>query len=67
MSENIPKAVWSGSFWVGTLEIKCHTLDNGQKIIEADSLERFLAADWGNEPASVVEMEALAHWYHDDR
>ena len=45
MSENgIPAAVWSGTFTVFGVELKCHVLETGERIIEAESLNRFLAA-----------------------
>jgi hypothetical protein len=44
MPSDIPTAIWSGTFTVMGVELKCHTLDNGQRIIEAESLELFLKA-----------------------
>jgi hypothetical protein len=35
-----PKAIWSGSFTVGGVEIKCHVLDDGQRVIEPESLTK---------------------------
>jgi hypothetical protein len=39
-----PVSVWSGSFWVFGVEVKCHRLANGQNIIEAESFNNLLAA-----------------------
>ena len=33
-----PKITWSGSFNLWGVEIKCHNLDDGTRIIEEDSL-----------------------------
>ena len=38
------KSIWSGSFNLFGVDVKCHTLDDGQRIIEADSLEALLDA-----------------------
>ena len=34
MSENLPKSVWQGTFKLYGIELKCHTLDDGQRVIE---------------------------------
>lgn len=44
MTDDIPKAVWSGSFHLLGVEVKCHVLDNGQRIIEGDSMMELLNA-----------------------
>jgi hypothetical protein len=44
MPSDIPTAIWSGTFTVMGVELKCHTLSDGQRVIEAESLERFLKA-----------------------
>ena len=44
MKERLPRPVWSGSFHVFGVEVKCHCLDDGQRIIEADSMARLLEA-----------------------
>ena len=31
----LPRSVWQGSFFLYGVAIKCHTLDDGQRIIEA--------------------------------
>lgn len=40
----LPTAVWSGTFRLFGVELHCHTLDDGQRIIEADSMRRLLDA-----------------------
>lgn len=55
MSDNLPKAIWSGSFIIGSEEIKCHVLDSGQRIIESDSVAKlFTSMDSG------IDEEQLA-------
>lgn len=62
----IPAAVWSGSFRVLGVDIKCHTLRDGQRIVEAESVAAFVRAlhDGGvpNDPASNPDLEAFARW-----
>jgi hypothetical protein len=42
--EALPTAVWSGSFRLFGVDVQCHTLDDGQRIIEADSMRRLIDA-----------------------
>lgn len=39
-----PISVWQGSFTVFGVELKCHVLDDGHRIIEATSIEALLEA-----------------------
>jgi hypothetical protein len=61
---SLPVAVWSGSFVVFGVELKCHTLADGRKIIETDSFHQLLAAmkssgiDCGDEG-----LQAFGRWY----
>ena len=41
---DIPESVWSGSFILLGVEVKCHTLSNGERIIEADSFDKLMDA-----------------------
>lgn len=52
-----PKAVWSGTFTVLGVELKCHVLDNGRRIIEADSMEAFFRAP--GDPGSMLDNGEL--------
>lgn len=45
MSEDIPRAIWSGSFQIGGVEVHCHVLENGQRVIDADSLKALFGGD----------------------
>lgn len=61
--ENIPKAVWSGEFVVFGVQLKCHTLDNGQRIIESDSLARlFDEMENPNCTGDASDFTALSRW-----
>ncbi len=37
-----PKAIWEGVIVVAGLSLKCFVLDDGRRIIDADSLARFM-------------------------
>jgi hypothetical protein len=65
----LPYPVWSGSFRLLGVELKCHTLSNGQRIIEAESMHTLLKMlgdetghsleEWPPEPE---QAEAFARW-----
>jgi len=40
--ENTPKAIREGELTLGTLKMKVYVLDNGQRIIESESFNRFM-------------------------
>ena len=59
-----PHSVWQGSFSLYGVEIKCHTLEDGQRIIEEGCFERLLDALTAYK--SVVESDAAAESAMDD-
>lgn len=62
---DIPHTVWSGSFHIFGVEVKCYTLSNGQRVIEAASVEALFEAM--GDPATVedvsTDMEAFYKWH----
>jgi hypothetical protein len=64
--EEIPKAVWEGEFTLGPITLKCAVLDNGQRIIEQESVDAFMAwlFDPGSDKFSFDEeqMEKFNRW-----
>lgn len=60
-NDDMPKSVWSGSFTVFGVELKCHTLDNGQRIIEADSLAE-LMEKMGQSDMPVGDIDKFNYW-----
>jgi hypothetical protein len=44
MPSDIPTAIWSGTFKLMGVELKCHTLSDGQRVIEAESMNAFFEA-----------------------
>ena len=57
--ERIPESIWSGSFKLFGVDVKCHTLDNGERIIEADSVHDLIEA---MELGFVPDAEQLAEF-----
>ena len=58
-----PTAIWRGSFVLFGVEVKCHTLDDGQRIIEAESLYDLIQAiaNPGTD-IDVEQVKAFAEW-----
>lgn len=62
MSEDvhIPQAIASNTLRIGGLELTVHVLDNGQRVIDMESFERFIDALHGGPPWTEDEVIALA-------
>jgi hypothetical protein len=60
--DTTPHVVWSGSFRVFGVTVKCHTLSNGQRIIEAESFHNLIEAMGA--PGETIEgdMKEFAKW-----
>jgi hypothetical protein len=59
-ADYIPVAVWFGSFTIFGVELRCHVLSGGERIIEADSLaDLFEAIESGADPG---DMAGFARW-----
>jgi len=60
---SIPKSIWAGTFTVFGVTLRCHVLDDGQRIIEAEDVHKLLAAMQGYEPATGPgDMDAFVRW-----
>ena len=59
----VPASVWSGSFRVFGIDVHCHVLDNGERIIEAGSMMRLLQAMASGPPTDDQgDIDAFARW-----
>lgn len=60
----LPTVRSSGEFRLFGVTLHCHVLDDGQRIIEADDVERLFDAMAECEPVSCVEedLRAFAKW-----
>ena len=65
-SEEIPHAVWSGEFFLFGVPVKCHTLSDGQRIIEPESVSAlFAAAEHSTEGEDHRdEIARFSDWQH---
>jgi len=61
-TDDRPTSVWQGSFHVLGVEVKCHVLSDGQRIIEMDSMSSLLEAMDGNLTITDKEFEEFAKW-----
>jgi len=56
----LPKPRWSGSFDLFGVTVRCHVLEDGRRIIEAESMAALLAAmESGAEPGDI---QGFARW-----
>lgn len=59
--------MWSGTFTVWGIEMRCHVLDNGQRIIEQESFHKFMDAMADGMPAAEDdELTAFLRWQRED-
>lgn len=57
-----PKAVSSATFRIFGVDLQCHVLDTGQRIIEADSMAALLEAMESSENYDIGELEDFHRW-----
>ena len=57
--KNLPTVIWSGSFRVLGVDVRCHVLDDGRRIIDAESMEALFGGDDPADGASS-SFDALA-------
>jgi hypothetical protein len=60
--DDLPRIVWSSEFKLGAVTMKCHILDNGQRVIEQESMLEFLAAIEADTPIDYDAMRAFGRW-----
>jgi hypothetical protein len=62
--DDLPRAISTATMQVGPLKLTVHNLDNGQRVVDADSMERFmhfLATGEAIEPAIDASTERNDH------
>ena len=61
----LPTSTWQGSFKIYGIELKCHVLSDGQRIIEGEGLEKLFeamsAGGWG-QILDHEEINKFAKW-----
>ena len=64
----LPRSIWEGSFTLFGVEVRCHVLDDGQRMVETDSAERLfgamasIAAMPSNEEGERSAVEEFTQW-----
>jgi hypothetical protein len=63
VSETLPSSIGVAEFELFGVTLRCHVLDNGQRVIEAEGMERLFEA-MSEEPHVDVDaaMESFARW-----
>jgi hypothetical protein len=60
---NVPTSIWQGSFRLFGVDVRCHVLSDGQRVIEADSMEELFEAMANGEEIGDID-EGFARWIH---
>lgn len=55
---DLPTSVWQGTFTLLGVEIRCHVLSDGQRIIEPESMDEFFRLS-ANSNAEIDQAELL--------
>jgi hypothetical protein len=62
----IPTAVRSATFTLFGVELRCHVLSDGRRVIDAESFENFMAmmaaAPHAGTEADLAEAQRFARW-----
>ena len=58
----LPRSIWEGLFNLFGVEVRCHVLEDGQRIIEADSIARLFGAMASSDEMDRSAMEEFTQW-----
>lgn len=59
---DIPTSVWSGTFRVFGVDVRCHRLSDGQAIVEADSMAELIEAMEAPDGRDLGQLEDFITW-----
>ena len=62
MTNKVPKSVSSKVFTIYGIQIQCHLLDDGRRVIASDSLSKLLVAMANDIPDLDLEAHDLDHF-----
>jgi hypothetical protein len=64
MTKSLPHAIASSTFTIWGVKLRCHVLDNGQRVIDARDARRFFEEmqGRGNPDNDDAEVQALTDW-----
>ena len=60
--DNLITAVWSGTFRLFGVDVKCHTLSDGRRVIEGDSMAALLDAMHGGGAFPDSQTDEFTRW-----
>lgn len=58
---DLPKAVWSGTFKVFGVDVRCHVLDDGRRIVDPEDVAKIFDPD-RTDAAEPEELVAMSEW-----
>ena len=62
MTDDIPTSVWEGTFTIFGVDLKCHVLSDGSRIIEQESMEALFDAMENGNATDVGDITEFAKW-----
>jgi hypothetical protein len=63
-TESQPKAIWEGEIVVMGIPLRCFVLEDGRRIIDADSMVDFLESLVNLQPGTDSEFAELVQFLH---
>lgn len=59
----IPTAVWTGTFTLFGVDVRCSVLDNGQRVVHSEDVHRmFIAMADESRDYGPGDIEAFSRW-----
>lgn len=64
MTDGLPVATWEGTFTILGVPLRCAVLDNGQRVVNAEDVMRWLGAmdDPGSPQSDPLEVQRFMRW-----
>jgi hypothetical protein len=60
---DLPVSVWTGEFTLFGVTLRCHVLDDGRRIIDADDIAKLLSAEPTDpDHADMADLQELLAW-----
>ncbi len=56
---DIPKAIWEGTFSIFGVEVRCAVLEDGVRVVNGDDFMKVLS---GDTEANTGDLEAFMNW-----
>jgi hypothetical protein len=61
-NDDIPESVWEGTFSLFGVDVRCHILGDGGRIIEAESMRDLFEAMSTAKPDVQVKLDGFIRW-----